>query len=142
MVEARPSRNMGRVFGGRQRGMAEVTAALDDAITGQDPIVMVAGDPSIGKTRTAPQLSAHAERRDAQVFWGWCYEDAGAPPYWPWPQPIRTYVQQVEPEWLGFEMGLRNNTSGESPDKYCINSCVSFIHLSTTPGLPGVTWFC
>ena len=95
----------GGIFVGRQREMAELTAALDDAITGQGRIVMLAGEPGIGKTRTARELSAHAERRGAQVFWGWCYEDGGAPAYWPWLQPIRAYVRQVEPEKLRSEMG-------------------------------------
>ncbi len=92
-------------FVGRQREMAELRTALDDAIAGQGRIVMLAGEPGIGKTRTARELSVHAEQRGAQVFWGWCYEDGGAPPYWPWLQPIRSYVQQVEPEILRSEMG-------------------------------------
>ena len=54
---------------------------------------------------TARELSAQAEQRGAQVFWGWCYEDGGAPPYWPWLQPIRSYVQQAETERLRSEMG-------------------------------------
>ncbi len=58
MVESRPARNIGRVFVGRQREMAQLTAALDDAITGQGRIVMLAGEPGIGKTRTARELSA------------------------------------------------------------------------------------
>ena len=48
-------------FVGRQQEMARLTAALDDAIYGQGRIVMLAGEPGIGKTRTARELSAHAE---------------------------------------------------------------------------------
>ncbi len=92
-------------FVGRHREMAELRTALDDAIAGQGRIVMLAGEPGIGKTRTARELSAHAEQRGAQVFWGWCYEDGGAPPYWPCLQPIRSYVQQAESEQLRSEMG-------------------------------------
>ena len=63
--------------------MAEISAALDDALSGQGRLVMLAGEPGIGKTRTAQELASLAEQRGAQVLWGRCYEDDGAPPYWP-----------------------------------------------------------
>ncbi len=77
---------------GRQREMSELRAALEDAISGQGRLVMLAGDPGIGKTRTAQELIYYAEARGAKVLWGWCYEGEGAPPYWPWLQPLRSYV--------------------------------------------------
>ena len=40
-------------FVGRQREMAELTAALEDALAGQGRLVMLVGEPGIGKTRTA-----------------------------------------------------------------------------------------
>jgi len=85
--------------------MAELTAALDDAISGQGRIVMLAGEPGIGKTRTAQELAKLAEQRGAQVLWGWCYENEGAPPYWPWVQSIRAYVQHSDAEQLIAEIG-------------------------------------
>ena len=66
---------------------------------------MLVGEPGIGKTRTAQELAAYAETRGAQVLWGRCYEEEGAPPYWPWVQPIRSYVQQRDAERLLSEMG-------------------------------------
>ena len=36
---------------------------------------------------------------------GVCYERDGAPPYWPWVQPIRSYVLGTDPEKLRAEMG-------------------------------------
>ena len=44
-------------------------------------------------------------QRGAQVLWGRCYEDVGAPPYWPWVQAIRAYVRERDPEQLRSEMG-------------------------------------
>jgi tetratricopeptide (TPR) repeat protein len=66
---------------------------------------MLVGEPGIGKTRMAQELSAYAEQRGAQVLWGWCYEEVGAPPYWPWVQPLRSYIQHQEPEQLRSQMG-------------------------------------
>ena len=52
MVEFRPTSDIVRVFVGRQREMAELMAALDYAMSGHGRLVMLVGEPSIGKTRT------------------------------------------------------------------------------------------
>jgi len=85
--------------------MAELTAALEDALSGHGRLVMLVGEPGIGKTRTAQELASLAGTRGAQVLWGRCHEDEGAPPFWPWVQAIRTYVQQAGAEQLTAEMG-------------------------------------
>ena len=66
---------------------------------------MLAGEPGIGKTRTTQELANYAETLGAQVLWGWCYEEEGAPPYCPWVQPLRAYVLQKDPEELSSQMG-------------------------------------
>jgi DNA-binding CsgD family transcriptional regulator len=95
----------GGAFVGRQQEMGKLKGVLEDALSGQGQLLMLVGQPGIGKTRTAQELAAHAETRGAQVLWGWCYEEEGAPPFWPWVQPIRAYVQQRDPEQLQSEMG-------------------------------------
>jgi DNA-binding CsgD family transcriptional regulator/tetratricopeptide (TPR) repeat protein len=113
MVESQPQANEAyrsgspaqSTFVGRQREMAELTDALVDAISGQGRIVMLAGEPGIGKTRTAQELRAYAESLDVRVLWGWCYEEEGAPPYWPWVQSLGSYIQQRDSEQLRFQMG-------------------------------------
>ena len=39
------------------------------------------------------------------MLWGRCYEEQGAPPYWPWVQAVRAYVQQADADQLMAEMG-------------------------------------
>ena len=95
----------GGIFVGRQQEMAELTAALGESMSGQGRLVMLVGEPGIGKTRTAQELAALAEARGAQVLCGRCYEEEGAPPYWPWVQIMRNYVQQAGAELLTAEMG-------------------------------------
>jgi tetratricopeptide (TPR) repeat protein len=92
-------------FVGRQRELAILTAALDDSLSGQGGIVMLVGEPGIGKTRTARELAAYATLKGAQVLWGRCHSTEGAPPYWPWVQVIRAYTQGCEPEELRSRMG-------------------------------------
>ncbi len=93
------------VFVGRQKEMSELKAALEDGLSGQGRLAMLAGEPGIGKTRTALELATYARLRRAQVLSGRCYEGEGAPPYWPWVQVIRSYVRECEPEQLRSEMG-------------------------------------
>ena len=95
----------GGVFVGRQREMGELKACLEDALSGRGRLVTLVGEPGIGKTRTAQELATYAGLRGAQVLWGRCYEEQGAPPYWPWVQAIRTYARDIEPEQLRSDMG-------------------------------------
>jgi len=94
-----------QIFVGRQREMSELRAALDNAMSGHGRLVMLAGEPGIGKTRIAQELADQARALGAQVLWGWCYEREGAPPYWPWVQPIRSYVVDTVPDRLRAVMG-------------------------------------
>ena len=66
---------------------------------------MVAGEPGIGKTRTAQELATYAGMRGAQVLWGRSYESGGAPAYWPWVQAIRSHVASTESDVLRNQMG-------------------------------------
>jgi tetratricopeptide (TPR) repeat protein len=85
--------------------MAEFQSALEDALSGRGQLVMLAGEPGIGKTRLAQEVASRATVLGFRVLWGWCYEAEGAPPHWPWVQPIRSYLQQRDPEQLRSEMG-------------------------------------
>ena len=84
MLEPRLTSPSSNVFVGRHQELNQLKAALDDALSGQGQLVMLAGEPGIGKTRTAEELAMLAEQRGALVLWGRCYEEVGAPPYWPW----------------------------------------------------------
>ena len=95
----------GGVFVGRQREMGELKACLEDALSGRGRLVTLVGEPGIGKTRTAQELTTYARLRQAQVLWGRCYEEQGMPPYWPWVQAIRSYVKERDPDQLRSEMG-------------------------------------
>jgi len=92
-------------FVGRLREMAELQGALQDAISGRGRLVMLVGEPGIGKTRTAQQLASVAGQRGVRVLMGRCHEAQGAPPYWPWVQIIRSYVGECDVEQLRSQMG-------------------------------------
>jgi hypothetical protein len=85
--------------------MGDLKACLEDALSGRGRLVMLVGEPGIGKTRTAQELATYAGLRGAQVLWGRSYEEQGVPPYWPWVQAIRSYVRERDPDQLRSEMG-------------------------------------
>ncbi|RLC55068.1 MAG: hypothetical protein DRI30_08160, partial [Chloroflexi bacterium] len=93
------------MFVGREKEMDELRAGLEDALSGKGRLLMLVGEPGIGKTRTSEELATYAGLRNAQVLWGKCYEGEGAPAYWPWVQVIRSYVHDREPKELMSEMG-------------------------------------
>ena len=76
-------------FVGRHHEVDALSAALDEACAGSFRLALLAGEPGIGKTRTALELTTHAKRCSARIHWGRCHEEAGAPPYWPWVQILR-----------------------------------------------------
>ena len=93
------------VFVGREREMSRLRSAFDEASSGRGGVVMLVGEPGIGKTRTAQELETYARIRGGQVLWGRAHEAAGAPAYWPWVQAIRSYVSTVDPEALRSQLG-------------------------------------
>src|SRR5262245_48433832 len=95
-VRAQVGAGGGNVFVGRERELAALGTALDEAVDGAGRIVMLAGEPGIGKTRTAQVLARYAESRDVRVLWGRCYEEPGAPPFWPWLQVLRACAESCD----------------------------------------------
>jgi DNA-binding SARP family transcriptional activator/tetratricopeptide (TPR) repeat protein len=92
-------------FVGRESELAMLGAALDDAIAGRGRLILVSGEPGIGKSRLADELVARANARGATVLFGRCWEAGGAPAYWPWMQSLRVYVRDTDPEILSGEAG-------------------------------------
>jgi class 3 adenylate cyclase len=93
------------VFVGREKEMDELRAGLEDALSGRGRLLMLVGEPGIGKTRTSEEFATYSGLRNAQVLWGRCYEGEGAPAYWPWVQVVRSYVHDRDPKELMSEMG-------------------------------------
>lgn len=73
---------------GRDVVLAVARTALDDALAGTAQLVLVTGEPGIGKTAVLTALAAEAAGRGADVLRATCW-DGGAPAYWPWIQALR-----------------------------------------------------
>ena len=95
-----------RRFIGRQRELQTLRRALQDAVAGQPGIALLAGEPGIGKTRTAQEMIEFAARHEVLALWGRCPEEPGAPPYWPWLQLIRRYSALHDESELAQDFGM------------------------------------
>jgi len=97
---ARPPVSGSAAFVGRATELAILVAAFEESVQGRGRLVLVSGEPGIGKTRLADELTAVARDRGARVLWGRCWEAGGSPAYWPWVQSIRSYIRDVDPDVL------------------------------------------
>ncbi len=95
----------GGVFVGRVRESEELRGAVEDARAGRGRLVLLTGEPGIGKTRTAGELATYAGLRGCQVLWGRCHESGGAPAYWPWVQILRACLAERDAASLRTALG-------------------------------------
>lgn len=100
-----PDRPLGSPFVGRDDELRELLAGLDDAASGRGRLFLVGGAPGIGKSRLADELATAARQRSIPVLWGRCWEDAGAPAYWPWVQALRGHVRSADPDVVRAQVG-------------------------------------
>ena len=92
-------------FLGREAELAVLLGGLDEADAGRGGLILIGGEPGIGKSRLADELSSHARDRGFVALWGRGWEDAGAPPYWPWVQVLRSYMRQTDAEVVRRQLG-------------------------------------
>ena len=92
---------------GRERELGLARTAVDEAGGGRGNMLLLVGEPGIGKTRVAEELATYARVRGARVIWGRCHEGERAPSFWPWVEAIREYVRDADPVGLRWQLGAR-----------------------------------
>ncbi len=88
---------------GRGLELRQAIAALGEARTASR-IVLVEGEPGIGKTRLLEELAAEARSRGTAVLWGRAFEGGATPAFWPWLPPLRTLVADQAPGDIAPEL--------------------------------------
>lgn len=78
-------------FIGREREMARLTLALDEAMSGRGGVWLVGGESGVGKSRLLDELRTAALVRGAQVVTGQTVREGGLP-YGPWRDLLRWLV--------------------------------------------------
>jgi tetratricopeptide (TPR) repeat protein len=95
----------GPLLVGRETELRDLLDALDEAASGRGRLILVGGEPGIGKSRLADEVSRQARTRGFQVLSGRAWEDAGAPPYWPWVQALRMYLRSAGLDEVRRDLG-------------------------------------
>ena len=101
----RPTRSADTSLLGRDAEVAALRGAVDGARVGRGSVVLLAGEPGIGKTSLAVDCAAYGDSVGARVVWGTCWEGEGAPAFWPWIQALRAYAGTVDDEELARHLG-------------------------------------
>jgi tetratricopeptide (TPR) repeat protein len=95
------SREAVDLFVGRDRELDALSAALKQAHEGRGGVLMVGGEPGVGKTTLVERVARAAADAGSLVAWGRCWEGGGAPAYWPWVQAIRSLARDIEGDLAG-----------------------------------------
>jgi class 3 adenylate cyclase len=92
-------------FVGRGTEMARLRTKLDEARAGHGGLVMLVGEPGIGKSRTIEEFAEQAQAGGALVLAGRCFEGEWAPPYAPFVEAIAGYARDADPALLRADLG-------------------------------------
>ncbi|HEX7104067.1 MAG TPA: AAA family ATPase [Nitrolancea sp.] len=97
----------------REDGVFNRKLALDllqrsfDALrSSRGQIVLLAGEPGIGKTRLAETLAHFAGLNGATVLWARCHEAEGTPAFWPWLQIVRGSLRANSADLVTADLGV------------------------------------
>jgi len=90
---------------GREAELKLLTRALEDAMAGRGSIVLIGGEPGIGKTHLTTALAESAQLRGALVRIGHCYEAEGSPPYTPYIEALEATLRTGSSKNLRFALG-------------------------------------
>jgi tetratricopeptide (TPR) repeat protein/predicted Ser/Thr protein kinase len=113
-------------FVGRDSESTELFRLVDRMLTGQGGLILIGGEPGVGKTRLARELIAHARKRGCLCLTGHCYEMEGAAPFVPFveiteqsvrliPQAVRAAMGGLAPEIAAMVPSLRRTYSDIAP---------------------------
>jgi tetratricopeptide (TPR) repeat protein len=92
-------------FVGREEERAELRRLMEQAIAGRGAIVLIRGEPGVGKTRLAQELVLEARQQGMVDRTGRCYEMEGAPPYIPFIEMIQQTLRLGDPAQLRTAFG-------------------------------------
>jgi class 3 adenylate cyclase len=68
-------------------------------------LVLLSGEPGVGKTRLAQDLIAHAQQSGATILRGGCYEYEATTPYLPFVEAFREWTRRQSAAQLGAALG-------------------------------------
>jgi class 3 adenylate cyclase len=83
----------------------ELRAHWDQAQQARGHLVLLSGEPGVGKSRLAQDLIAHAQNAGATILRGGCYEYEATTPYLPFVEAFRDWARRLSAEQLRTALG-------------------------------------
>jgi DNA-binding CsgD family transcriptional regulator len=105
MTDKANARHSTDPFVGRQRELASLANRLDTARRGEAGVVLISGEPGIGKSRLLQEAAEQAEQEGWRVLLGRAYDSEGMPPYLPFIEALQDYVRLCPVEELQPQLG-------------------------------------
>ena len=115
---------------GRGAVLERVRPLLDGLAGGSGGVVLVSGEPGIGKTRFTSELTDQLASAGAEVAWGRCQEITTSQAYWPWLEALQSLVDESllqellpKPMWARMHRlfpefdGLSDGDEADRPDE-------------------------
>lgn len=90
---------------GRDAELKLLMRHLEEAMAGRGSVVLIGGEPGIGKTHLTTALAEAARLRGALVRIGHCYEAEGSAPYTPFIESLETSLRTGSAKNLRFALG-------------------------------------
>jgi len=87
-VVDRPTSDSGARLVGREAERTQLRQSLQEAKSGSGSLILLLGDPGVGKTRLAEEALAMARRLGCQTLAGRCYEQPGTPALIPYTEVL------------------------------------------------------
>ena len=89
----------------RDADLKQLTRQLEEALAGRGSLILIGGEPGIGKTHLASALLDAARSRGAFAVTGHCYEMEGSPPYLPFIEMLEHSARSVPLDTFRYALG-------------------------------------
>jgi tetratricopeptide (TPR) repeat protein len=89
----------------REEELGTLKGSLESMLSGRGQVVLVGGEPGIGKTRLAQELLVYARLRGCVAVVGRCFEQEVTIPYLPIAEALRAMIRQITDDQLQTLVG-------------------------------------
>lgn len=101
--------DLDRQLVGRAEEFDLIRGAVEPALETGTAVVLLEGEPGIGKTSLLHEVARHARHRAAHVVWGHGLQGGGVPALWPWVEIVGSLLDTRpaarRAEWLAGDLG-------------------------------------
>src|SRR5262249_45773918 len=96
----------GQPFVGREDELRQLQEAFVAAASGDSRLILIVGEPGIGKTALCDQLARFVSASAGLPLVGHCYEEGSfRPPYQPFVEVFGTYLRGLDSQVLQADLG-------------------------------------